>query len=150
MERCSVNDIRNLMDHLQADLEYKEFEVAAPAQAGSWAVLDRISRAAASLAANAEPPLAAISGASSMSRSPAVSASAPRVAPPAAAPVAVIPAAAAAVVAQARAPASRGSLLGRYATADTAEVADAGEGLGLPLADVFARLARAGSPRCRS
>ena len=149
MERCSVNDIRNLMDHLQADLEYKEFEVAAPAQVGSWAVLDRISRAAASLAANAEPPLAAISGASSMSRSPAVSASAPRVAPPAAAPVAVIPAAAA-VVAQARAPASRGSLLGRYATADAAEVADAGEGLGLPLADVFARLARAGSPRCRS
>lgn len=113
-----MNDIRNLMDNLHTQLEYKEFDIAMRAPTDSWPVLDRLNRAAIlpdAPAATVAPEPAAI---------------APRRAP---------------VVATQAAPASRAgrSLLGRYAApeaaASTPEAARQ-----MPLADVFARLELAG------
>lgn len=41
-----MNDIRNLMDNLHTQLEYKEFDTAMRAPTDSWPVLDRLNRAA--------------------------------------------------------------------------------------------------------
>lgn len=103
-----MNDIRNLMDNLQTQMEYREFDASARAPTDSWPVLERLGRAAGA----AETPAAPVQAEAAPAR--------PR----------------------------GGSLLGRYA-ASAAEAVEpeapaAGLARQLPLAEVFARLERAG------
>lgn len=109
----ALNDIRNLMDNLHTQMEYKEFDPAARAAsagAGGWAILQRVGRAV--------PPIPS-----------------PQASPEAAAAAQPAPQSTRAPVRGLRRP--KRSLLNRYAS--EAE-ADADESRRLPLAEVFARL----------
>lgn len=124
-----MNDIRNLMQTLHGEVEYREFPAAEPAPvAGSWALLARLER-------GARPPASVSEG-----QSPAPGTFVEAVL---AAQQDVGGAAAAQMHAAAVARGARGFgqlRLGKYAAP-----ADAAAGRRLPLTEVFARLA-AGAP----
>jgi hypothetical protein len=112
----AVNDIRNLMDNLHTQLEYKEFDTAMRAPTDSWPVLDRLHRAATP--SEAPTSTAAAEPATAPRRAPAVAAEA--------------------------APHAGRSLLGRYAGAAEPAYLTPETARQMPLADVFARLELAG------
>jgi hypothetical protein len=113
--RCSVNDIRNLMDNLHTQLEYREFETAVRAPTDSWAVLDRINRAPEP---QPRPLVSTTPETAAASLFPAVADRQPDRGP-------------------------TRSLLGRYVGGGAAEVEPAELVRQMPLDDVFVRLASA-------
>lgn len=110
-----MNDVRNLMGNLHTHVEYKEFETALRAPGDSWSVLRRINQATDDVAAAVEAPTLDARGLE-----------------------APLPAEGASLGLRRR------SLLGRYAPETPAAPVEADAVRKLPLAEVFARLGRAG------
>lgn len=108
-----MNDVRNLMGHLQGQMEYKEFGESVRPPAGAWPILQRVGRMAPPNPTPEDPP-------QEIDEPPAE------------------PARRAPLVSGLKRP--KRSLLNRYAPAEAAEAAHE-EGRRLPLAEVFARLA---------
>ena len=110
-----MNDVRNLMGNLHTHVEYKEFETALRAPVDSWSVLRRINQVTDDLTAAVEAPTLDARGLE-----------------------APLPAEGASLGLRRR------SLLGRYAPAAAAATPADADARRLPLAEVFARLGRAG------
>ncbi|CAN7402817.1 hypothetical protein LJR219_002512 [Phenylobacterium sp. LjRoot219] len=108
-----MNDIRNLMDNLHTQMEYREFDGATRPPNGAWPILQHVGRMAPPV------PIAEDAHAEEAEAEP-IAARAPR----------------APLVSGLRRPDR--SMLDRYAPAETSP----DDGRGLPLAEVFAQLAQ--------